>query len=123
MMCAHCEDLAERVAYLESELALREDADELRKLRVAFGVRPSAARLIRALFNAKGRPVTRWQLLEQIPGNEDRNLKIIDVYVCHLRKVFGREGIENIWGQGYRLSGEAALRVGAILLPQQSAAA
>jgi two-component system cell cycle response regulator CtrA len=53
--------------------------------------------------------VTKEMLLGHLYGGKDEpELKIIDVFVCHLRKKLaqatgGEHYIETIWGRGYRL--------------------
>src|SRR6516164_7388958 len=57
--------------------------------------------------------VTKEMLLGHLYGGKDEpELKIIDVFVCHLRKKLaqatgGKRCIETIWGRGYRLRGPA----------------
>lgn len=47
-------------------------------------------------------------------GRDEPEPKIVDVFVCHLRKKLGRVGlkIETVWGQGYALTAatKAAIR-------------
>jgi DNA-binding response OmpR family regulator len=57
----------------------------------------------------KGIVVTKQVLLDHLYGGIDEpELKIIDVFVCHLRKKLaqatgGKHCIETIWGRGYRV--------------------
>ena len=57
----------------------------------------------------KGAIVTKGMLLDHLYGGvEPPELKIIDVFVCHLRKKLtratgGKHYIETVWGRGYRL--------------------
>jgi two-component system cell cycle response regulator CtrA len=57
----------------------------------------------------KGTVVTKQMLLDHLYGGIDEpELKIIDVFVCHLRKKLahatgGKHCIETIWGRGYRM--------------------
>ena len=59
----------------------------------------------------QGITVTKEMLLGHLYGGKDEpELKIIDVFVCHLRKKLaqataGKQYIETSWGRGYRLSG------------------
>jgi len=53
--------------------------------------------------------VTKDMLLDHLYGGKDEpQLKIIDVFICHLRKKLaqatdGKHYIETVWGRGYRL--------------------
>jgi two-component system, cell cycle response regulator CtrA len=57
--------------------------------------------------------VTKEMLLGHLYGGKDEpELKIIDVFVCRLRKKLaqatdGKHYIETVWGRGYRLCGPA----------------
>ena len=57
----------------------------------------------------KGTVVTKGMLLDHLYGGEGPpELKIIDVFVCHLRKKLtratgGKHYIETVWGRGYRV--------------------
>jgi two-component system cell cycle response regulator CtrA len=57
----------------------------------------------------KGTILTKQMLLDHLYGGMDEpELKIIDVFVCHLRKKLsqatgGKPYIETVWGRGYRL--------------------
>lgn len=104
MTCSHCEALQEEVAYLRSELGLRVDLDHQARLRQALSLRPQTARLILILHAARGRTVPRAQLEEALPGAEDRGSNYLSVYVSFARKALGRDSIETVWGQGFRLS-------------------
>lgn len=130
MMCERCADLEERVAWLESELGLRRDAERIERLKRAIpayrlGGRGQAAHLLDALYAAKGRTLTKLQILEALPspaGNDERGLKLVDVVVCIARAGLGKSAIETIWGVGYRLTDEGIQIVRAIVEPQAVAA-
>jgi len=53
--------------------------------------------------------VTKEMLLDHLySGKDEPQLKIIDVFICHLRKKLaqatdGKHYIETVWGRGYRL--------------------
>lgn len=119
-MCARCEELEERVAWLESELGIQTEAGEVEALKEAFGITRGLAVLLRALCRAKGRPVTRLQILDILPtraGSDgaDRDPKNVDVRASQLRAALGKSAVLNAWGQGYRLSDEARARVEAVI--------
>lgn len=133
MSCPHCAEKDDRIAWLESELGGRLAADLVDRIRSALiaggrqSKRAGAAKLIAALYDARGRTMTRPQLSDALPstlGHTERSDKIIDVWVCHARKSLGKDAIENVWGRGYRLTPIGMARVAAILNPnpQQAAA-
>lgn len=133
--CDRCAELAERIAWLESELGVQRDGDGLQNLRVYMLAQPvpraykvKSANFVMALFQAKGRLLTRDQMMIAVPpasgGEDERWPKIVDVWACHARRCLGREMIENVWGKGYRLSPAGMALVASIVRgePQQVAA-
>lgn len=125
MMCVRCEELQERVAYLESELGIQDTADiqdrlmrALRRPDAKWTKANGAARLIARLYAAKGKPVTTLQLLEATPAKaiyDERNAEIVKVWICFGRKTLGKDAIVTVWGFGYRLSDTGMAQVTAIL--------
>jgi DNA-binding response OmpR family regulator len=116
--CPHCDDLQERIAYLESELGLHLETQNMAALMTAFGLRPGHCHLLLALYAARGKVVRPLQLEDAIPAkdeNRDRVAKIVDVYVCFIRKMMGKDTILNIWAQGYALSPQGQTRVAAAI--------
>ncbi len=64
--------------------------------------------LFSALWNAPGRTRTKPQLMDGIYGllvDEEPQQKIVDVYVCKIRRKLGDLplNIETLWGNGYRI--------------------
>ena len=65
--------------------------------------------ILELLSLRQGVTVTKEMLLGHLYGGKNEpELKIIDVFVCHLRKKLaqatgGERYIETIWGRGYRL--------------------
>jgi len=65
--------------------------------------------ILELLSLRKGAIVTKRMLLDHLYGGIDEpELKIIDVFVCHLRKKLaqvtgGNHYIETVWGRGYRM--------------------
>ena len=61
----------------------------------------------------RGRVVSKETFLDHLYGGIDEpEMKIIDVFICKLRKKIGREThdtalIETVWGRGYRVNAEA----------------
>jgi two-component system cell cycle response regulator CtrA len=70
--------------------------------------------ILELLCLRKGTIVTKEMLLGHLyRGRDAPELKIIDVFVCHLRKKLtqatgGKHYIETVWGRGYRLRPPAA---------------
>lgn len=64
--------------------------------------------VLSALVDRAGGLVTKRALMDQLySGRDEAELKIVDVFVCKLRRKLtpvlgGREVIETCWGQGYR---------------------
>ena len=116
--CPHCDDLRERIAWLESELGLRVDPGKAETVRRALKVTPQAASILLALFQAGGQMVSRAMLDDAMPAvrrDPDFSTNVVDVMVCKARKRLGRDAIENVWGRGYRMTPDGLARVGAIL--------
>ena len=65
--------------------------------------------LLELLSRRKGTVVTKVMLLEHLSGGiNEPGLRIIDVFICHLRKKLaratgGNHYIETVWGRGYVL--------------------
>jgi two-component system, cell cycle response regulator CtrA len=72
-------------------------------------------RILELLSLRPGSTVTKEMLLGHLYGRRDEpELKIIDVFVCHLRKKLaqatgGKHLIETVWGRGYRLCAPAEM--------------
>ena len=72
--------------------------------------------LLLALATRKGLPLTKETLLDQLYGGVDEpERKIVDVFVCKLRKKIaqatgGENPIQTVWGLGYKFCDPAPLR-------------
>ena len=113
--------LAQQVAAMEAENAhlraevkilqdrltmLEPDAEEVR-LMVKHRLTRGEAALLTRLISAKPRAVDRYALEAAIPARDhaaDRNVKIVDVLLCKLRKKLGRQVIETLPGIGWRIN-------------------
>jgi len=116
-------ELEERVAYLESELGLAQNTARESLFRQAFGLTGQEARLVMALYDVKGRILSKYQLedaIQRVAGGTA--LKIADVYVCRVRKRMGYDAIETVWGLGYKLTPKGVAMVDAIEQPKAIAA-
>jgi two-component system, cell cycle response regulator CtrA len=71
--------------------------------------------ILELLSRRKGVTVTKEMFLGYLYGGKDEpELKIIDVFVCHLRKKLAqatgsKHYIETVWGRGYRLRDPAEM--------------
>ena len=71
--------------------------------------------ILELLSRRKGVIVTKEMFLGHLYGEKDEpELKIIDVFVCHLRKKLAQATgskyyIETVWGRGYRLRDPAEM--------------
>ncbi|CAM5764651.1 winged helix-turn-helix domain-containing protein [Bosea minatitlanensis] len=108
--------LRDRVAELEDALGFTID------MPVYLGLSQTEARLFGALMR---RPVwSREQLMVALYSHrpdEPPEIKIVDVFICKIRRKLKPLGIEieNLWGQGYRLA--PAMRDRALAIIQQRA--
>ena len=113
--------LAAQVAALEAELqrkdalisllVMRIEADGGEVAEVELMVRHRLTRgeasVLLALLSARPRTIDRYNLEAAIPARDharDRNVRIVDVLVCRLRKKIGREVIETVPGRGWRIA-------------------
>jgi DNA-binding response OmpR family regulator len=72
-------------------------------------IQPQEAVTCAILYAAKGNVVTRAYLYDNIPSPNERtnDSRILPTLICRLRqKLGGKHTIENVWGQGYRLTAE-----------------
>jgi len=76
---------------------------------------PNEYSIFELLSRRKGTTVTKEMLLGYLYGGIDEPaMKIIDVFVCQMRKKLargtgGKHYIETVWGRGYRLSDPAEI--------------
>lgn len=63
-------------------------------------------KMLEILILRKNQTVSKGLLLESLyHGRDEPGPKILDVYICKLRKILGSEGrmIQTVWGRGFRL--------------------
>jgi DNA-binding response OmpR family regulator len=128
--CLRCAEKDARIAWLESELGLRLETDRYAVLRQAMRLATThgwcAARFVDTLYAARGRAMTLEQIMDGMPpkagGDDERDTRIVAVWVCRARKALGRDAIENVWGKGYRLTPLGMSRVAEMLSPTAEAA-
>jgi DNA-binding response OmpR family regulator len=121
----------ERIAVLEAEveqlrrlLGIQEEAEAISKLGRVFKIPRGAALLLLLLRNHRGRVVSKAFIDEWLPtidhAGERASTKIVDVYVCRLRRRMGSPAIETVWGIGYKLSASALTWLDQLLGPEAS---
>lgn len=95
--------LEEDNAYLKSELGILTSLDQVADLQ-AHGLTPAQAMIAISLYRS-GRTMSAIALWEQLPhthGGED--VKIVNMYVCCIRRVAGADTISTHLGVGYRIT-------------------
>lgn len=103
MMLPESEQLEYAVCWLETLLPSRFD-DRVIAVTQAHSVTPSEARVLVTMHESHPNHVTR-EMLHAATGCEEYvDIKIVDVFVSKIRKTLGKDVIETLWGQGYRLT-------------------
>ena len=104
--------LRERVDVLEEEVRQLRDAFEpSAPMPEAWKLTRTEARLLHILARRRGGYLTKERILTALYGLEpDVEIKIVDVYVCKLRRKLARAGsaveIRTFYGDGFGLSAE-----------------
>lgn len=99
--------LRERIAILEEQLGARLPAP------VCFGLSGSEARVFGHLYTREmATKNSIMAILYQSMGRDEAEPKIVDVFVCKLRKKLKPFGvaIETVWGNGYAMPAAAKAR-------------
>jgi DNA-binding response OmpR family regulator len=110
------EELEEEVLFLRSELGIALEETSIQALISALGLTRSPVRLLLALHGHQGKVASTLSLMEACAHYQhDREMKIVSLWVCRLRKALGHDAIENAWGKGYRLTSEGIAKVDQIL--------
>jgi len=77
---------------------------------------PKKHKLLELLFLKRGRTVTKDMVFNHLYGwDEPPAAKIVDVFVCQIRRLLREAGlnqdcIQTVWGQGYRIPGDATVK-------------
>ncbi len=98
--------LQAEVAMLRQRLCMAEPDRAEVALMVQHKLTRGEAALLTTLMAARPRPVDRYSLEAAIPARDhasDRNIKIVDVLLCKLRKKLGPDVIETVSGLGWRI--------------------
>lgn len=106
--------LRDRIDELERLLGM--DSSSVNRFPVEWRLTPSEARVLGFLATREQASKEAIMLALYVERPDDPpEIKIVDVFICKLRKKvknFGIE-IETLWGQGYRLSRVMRARLGA----------
>jgi DNA-binding response OmpR family regulator len=104
------EELEEEVAYHRSELNEAATERNFTSLRRAFALAPTETRFLLALYEARGRTLSKWIFDEKVPPvtGQDRQSNVVAVYICRIRHAIGRGAVKSEWGRGYYLTPEGA---------------
>jgi len=106
---AENDTLRGRIRILEEEIGMRNDVP------LVFGLTGSEAKVLSMLFQREF--ATKDQLLlavtSDVTGNKQPEIKIVDVYVCKIRRKLEPFGIviATVWGRGYNLDADNKAKV------------
>ena len=106
-MCARCQELEEEVRFLKRELGLDVERDKVGRLQTSLAITPHQARILYALYVARGRIITFDILHEMIPAEDGAprdSVEVFKVQICKMRRAVGSNAIQNVWGKGYRIT-------------------
>lgn len=115
---AENEALRDKILRMEEGLGMRLEVPPL------FGLTGQEAKVFGILL--KRELVTKQQALDALygdrPESDEAEIKIVDVFVCKLRKKLKPFGVavETVWGRGYRMSAESK-NAAAVLLDEARA--
>jgi hypothetical protein len=100
------ERLQEEVAHLRRELGLVRDRSAETAFAARWGLTGTEAKVLSHLFQKKGGLATKESTMDALySGSADEpEIKIVDVFICKMRKKIGADRIETSWGRGYRLT-------------------
>lgn len=92
----------------KSEAQIRASQKQQDRLQLAFRMTPAEAAILGALYVQRGQVARREHLFEALPcydhADDDRDIKIVDVLLCRLRKKLPAGSIAGLWGAGWYLT-------------------
>lgn len=120
-MCARCEELEEEIAALKRQIGVAIDASEIDRLRSRFRLSRQQAWLLASLYRAGGKVLSKDVIINHMPtrldDGLDRDPSQANTIICILRSRTGRDWIENVWGDGYKLTDIGRAKVAEALTP------
>ncbi len=112
-------DLEERVAYYESEIGIIRRSTRVSYLRERTGVPQGQLLIVLALYDARGKVLSRFQILERagpmLERNEDRSPKIVDAQLCLANHRYFGPVFRSQRGLGYSMTSEGIAKIDALL--------
>lgn len=113
--CDACAALEDRVRVLERELGVRRADGQIGAVMHRLGLTVTQARLVLALYRARGRAVSRVSLMDELPldGGEGS----VRTAVHKIREKLGENAITTVEGLGYALPVPLLSRVMAAIEP------
>lgn len=113
--CQRCEDKDAELAYLRSELAMVDEMETGRQLRLAVGLGThTETRILLHFMRCRHHMATRLQLADLL-RNDDTNSTTVDAFMSRIRRHLGQDMFETFRGQGWRLTEAGLARLEAIL--------
>lgn len=112
------EKAREEIKFLRRQVNVQAETSVVDTLARMFKLTLQEAALLGALYEARGRTLSKWALEESLPKGDimrDRDIKIVDVVVCKLRRKVGAAAIDTLWGRGYGISAVGLERINAAL--------
>lgn len=109
MSCVQCLALAEQLAELKAEMAAARAGrlDEAYRISQHFGLPRQPAIVLAALYNARGRILTKEQVDEALPEAVDgmaRSWPNLNVTIHHIRQKTGYSAIATARGLGWSIT-------------------
>ena len=101
LMALPVADRLEEALYLLEEVTGR-PSEAFSYLKRTYGLTPGESQILCALNACSPLAMTK-EALYAVFNTEATEIKIIDVYVCKIRKKIRADIIETLWGQGYRM--------------------
>lgn len=117
MICANCAQLEERVDRLRHELGLMRSAEGEARLQSRYGISRQEARILRYMIGREDRVTTRDALMLDLYSDtlEEPEIRVLDVFVCRIRKRLPSGAIYSVRGQGWALTPDALATCKAVL--------
>lgn len=122
-VCEERDDLKERVRSLRADLGLSENIALETALRNTHRLTPAESKIVRALYQAKGRVLSVDGLLEAVPPtwSNERDHSVLAAWVSKIRAKIGHGAILTAYAKGFMISPTGIALVEA-LLPHRAAA-
>lgn len=102
------DELEETNLQLRHEQGLSADHEIAARLRARWSLTGKESAVVRHLYARGGMVSTKPQIMHAVYGlhaDDEPEIKIVDVFVCKIRKKLTEDAIVTEWGHGYRMSG------------------